>query len=122
MTKKRLAKAGWYGADGKVRRGLPEVNVEAFVERADQLRRELFQPDEDGDLPLTFTVTDRTLHVRTYPLQIRHVHYLRGKERRDALVENLRELTSHASTVAQLLRAAIVDVREEMEKLGTVTP
>lgn len=60
----RVKREGWYGADGKVRRGLP--NIAAFHRELERLKARHFVKDGDGDYPVQVLVVDRTTHRRLH--------------------------------------------------------
>lgn len=119
MSTKRENKAGWYEPGTRtVRRGLPEQVMKVFYRRLDQLCRELFEFDEDHDLPVHVDVIDRTVDQMVYfePLPQMGIHPTRAQVK-----EAFRRASGNLQQVADQMRQVRIH-QEWLDKDDATTP
>ena len=113
-TKKRVTREGWYGANGKVRRGLP--NLAAFHRELDRLLARHFTKDEDGDYPVRVHVIDRTTHETAVPWPLPHLHDLAPGTEQQTLVDALWVVGSNLSLAFDQHRRVSYAVEQILRK------
>lgn len=104
MTKK----IGWYDDARRVRYGLPEDTMARYHEGIRKLTEELFEEDEDADMPVSVRVVDRTmtgpLHYEPMPLAMRMT-------RREEFLDAIRVAALNVELAAGDMRAAVNHLR-----------
>ena len=108
-----MKKAGWYGPDGKVCRGLPEPSVNAFLRKIKSVSNQFFLKDEDGEFPVDVTVVDRTLCDMIYYQPMLRVKDTDGIAK---VMENLRVTRLNLSIAVEQVKRAHLDLDDVLSK------
>jgi hypothetical protein len=107
-----MEKIGWYDKDGKTRKGLPPAALDELAEKIEKLCEELFERDEDGDLPVRWYVFDRTMCQPLRYNVMPHFH----KATREEVIQAFRDAAQNVEQAGGDLKQVIREVDDLLKK------